>query len=152
MWLSGAAHNVAHIPDATSWRRSMTILIVDDDADIRRMLTTFLAFKGYRTLSAGNGQEALHQLQLADTPPLLILLDQMMPVMDGAAFRQVQQRDPQLASIPVVVLSAVDTRQTGPAPADAFLPKPIDLDSLLGLVRRYCCQKQLAMERMTSAR
>ena len=123
----------------------MTILIIDDDADIRRMLTTFLAFKGYQTLSAGNGQEALAQLQCVDTPPRLILLDQMMPVMDGTAFRQVQQRDPLLAAIPVVLLSAVDAVQTRTTPADAFLPKPIDLESLLGLVTRFCCQTPLAV-------
>src|SRR5215216_6115839 len=115
-----------HTPDATNWRWSMTILIVDDDADIRRLLATFLTFKGYHTLSAANGQEALMQLQLLDALPLLILLDQMMPVMDGATFRQVQQQDPQLAAIPVVLLSAVDTFQARPVPADAFLPKPID--------------------------
>ena len=126
----------------------MTILIVDDDADIRHLLTTFLTFKGYRTLSATNGHEALTLLQLVDAPPLLILLDQMMPVMDGAAFRQVQRQDPQLATIPVVLLSAVDTFQVRPVLADAFLPKPIDLDGLLTLVTRFCCQsQQLAVAR-----
>jgi CheY-like chemotaxis protein len=121
----------------------MTILIVDDDADIRHLLAIFLTFKGYHTLSAANGQEALIQLQFLDAPPLLILLDQMMPVMDGAAFRQVQQQDPQLATIPVVLLSAVDTLEARPLPADAFLPKPINLDSLLALVAQFYCQRQL---------
>lgn len=122
----------------------MTILIVDDDADIRNLLTAFLTFKGYHTLSAANGHEALIQLQLVDPPPLLILLDQMMPVMDGAAFRQVQQQNPQLAGIPVVLLSAVDNLQARLVPADAFLPKPIDLDSLLALVAQHCYPKELA--------
>ena len=79
----------------------MTILIVDDDADIRQLLTTFLTFKGYSTVSAANGREALTQLQHPHTVPHLILLDQTMPVMDGAAFRQAQQQDVQLATIPV---------------------------------------------------
>jgi CheY-like chemotaxis protein len=66
----------------------------------------------------------------------------MMPEMDGAAFRQVQQQDPQLATIPVVVMSAAENLQTQ-APsltADAYVPKPIDFDALLGLVEQYCPQ------------
>jgi CheY-like chemotaxis protein len=122
----------------------MTILIVDDDADIRQLLTTFLTFKGYSTLSAANGREALTQLQHPHTFPHLILLDQMMPVMDGATFRQAQQQDVQLATIPVVVMSAVEGLQiqTAPLRAEGYLPKPIDFDALLTLVEQYCAQSQ----------
>jgi len=122
----------------------MTILIVDDDADIRQLLTTFLTFKGYHTASAANGIEALTQLQHRHAPPYLILLDQMMPVMDGAAFRHAQQQDPQLATIPVVVMSAVENLQahTPLLPADAYLPKPIDFDALLILVEQYGSQSR----------
>jgi CheY-like chemotaxis protein len=122
----------------------MTILIVDDDADIRQLLTTFLTFKGYSTLSAANGREALTQLQHPRTVPHLILLDQMMPVMDGTAFRQAQQQDVQLATIPVVVMSAVEGLQiqTAPLRAEGYLPKPIDFDALLTLVEQYCAQSQ----------
>jgi CheY-like chemotaxis protein len=123
----------------------MTILIVDDDADIRHLLATFLTFKGYATLSAANGHEALLQLQLLHVPPSLIVLDHMMPVMDGIAFRQVQCQDPRLAMIPVVVLSAVDTFQPPQMPAEAYLRKPIDFDALLPLVEQYCAQSHEAL-------
>ena len=117
----------------------MTILIVDDDADIRRLLTTFLTFKGYSTLSAANGQEALTHLQQPQVFPQLILLDQMMPVMDGVAFQHAQRQDPQLATIPVVVMSAVENLQAQTRPlAEGYLPKPIDFEALLNLVEEYC--------------
>ena len=122
----------------------MTILIVDDDADIRHLLTTFLTFKGYATLSAANGREALMHLQLFQTRPFLILLDYMMPVMDGAAFRNAQRQDQRLAMIPVVVLSAVDTLEPPRVLADAYLAKPIDFDALLPLIEQYCAQSQIA--------
>jgi CheY-like chemotaxis protein len=120
----------------------MTILIVDDDPDIRRLLTTFLTFKGYHPVSVANGREALTHLQCSYPGPHLILLDQMMPVMDGATFRHAQQQDPQLATIPVVVMSAVENLQAQRRrlSAEGYLPKPIDFDTLLTLVEQYCCQ------------
>ena len=116
----------------------MTILIVDDAADIRQLLTTFLTFMGYQTVSAANGMEALTHLQHQHPSPHLILLDQMMPVMDGAAFRRAQQQDPQLATIPVVVMSAVERLDDPAAPLRAvgYLPKPIDVAALLTRVEQ----------------
>ena len=116
----------------------MTILIVDDDADIRQLLTVFLTYNGYRSVSVANGLEALTYLQHSQPHPQLILLDQMMPVMDGVAFRHAQQRDPQLATLPVVVMSAVENLQPQPLPTAAYLPKPIDFAALLTLVEQYC--------------
>jgi CheY-like chemotaxis protein len=120
----------------------MSILIVDDDPDIRHLLTTLLTFKGYQTLSAASGIEALTHLQHTHPTPHLILLDQIMPDMDGVAFRCAQQQDPQLATIPVVVISAVENLQTQSAPAAAYLPKPIDFAALLTLVEQHCYQKR----------
>jgi CheY-like chemotaxis protein len=116
----------------------MSILIVDDDAGIRQLVTLFLEHKGYQAASVANGQEALSHLR--HSQPELILLDLMMPVMDGAEFRQAQQQDPQLSSIPVVVMSAAENieAQAPQLTADSYLPKPIDFDALSALVEQHC--------------
>lgn len=122
----------------------MTILIVDDDAGIRQLLLLFLEHKGYTAKSASNGLDALNQLQPDQPLPRLILLDLMMPVMDGATFRQAQQADPRIAAIPVVVLSAAENieAQAPLLTADAYVPKPIEFDSLLQIVEQYCQQSR----------
>jgi CheY-like chemotaxis protein len=118
----------------------MTILIVDDDAGIRQLLLLFLEHKGYTAKSVANGLEALNQLQSDQPLPNLILLDLMMPIMDGAAFRQAQQSDPRIAAIPVVVLSAAENidAQAPLLTANAYVPKPIEFDSLLQIVEQFC--------------
>ena len=118
----------------------MTILIVDDDSGIRQLLLLFLEHKGYTAKTVANGREALNQLQTDEPLPMLILLDLMMPIMDGAAFRQAQQADPRIAAIPVVVLSAAENMEAQ-APlltANAYVPKPIEFDNLLQVVEQYC--------------
>ena len=118
----------------------MSILIVDDAEEIRRLLTLFLEYRGYQAVSVTNGAEALTLLRHSDPLPELILSDWMMPVMDGAAFRQAQQQNPQLAPIPVVVLSAAaDLLADAPAfRPDAYLPKPFDFAKLLSLIEQFC--------------
>ena len=122
----------------------MTILIVDDDAGIRQLLLLFLEHKGYTAKTAANGLEALDLLQPGQPLPQLILLDLMMPVMDGATFRQAQQAEPRIAAIPVVVLSAAENieAQAPMLTADAYVPKPIEFDSLLQIVEHYCQQSR----------
>jgi len=122
----------------------MTILIVDDDAGIRQLLVLFLEHKGYTAKTVANGLEALNQLQAAQPLPLLILLDLMMPVMDGATFRLAQLSDSRIAAIPVVVLSAAENieAQAPLLTADAYVPKPIEFDSLLQIVEQYCQQSR----------
>jgi CheY-like chemotaxis protein len=115
------------------------LLVVEDDPDIREALRLVLETEGYPVTTAGDGAEAMRQLQAA-TPPCLILLDLMMPVMDGWQFRDAQQRDPALAAIPVVVISA-DGRVPQKAAsigAAGYLKKPVDFDTLVDVVRRYC--------------
>src|SRR5678815_5518609 len=85
---------------------SHTVLVVEDDVDIRQALVEILEDQGFETLGARDGADALDILSRATDLPCVILLDLMMPVMDGAAFREAQRNDPRLASIPVVVLSA----------------------------------------------
>jgi CheY-like chemotaxis protein len=116
------------------------ILLVEDDTSIRESVADVLAGEGFEVACAANGQEALRRLADGTAHPGVILLDLMMPVMDGWAFRAAQRSDPRYADIPVVVLSA-DAGSEGSlghlAPA-AFLPKPFELDRLLDLVGRYC--------------
>ena len=113
------------------------VLIVEDDDDLREMMAQLLSLEGFTTATVANGREALSYLQAAE-PPQVILLDLMMPVMDGWEFRRQQQADPSLAPVPVIVLSALDPSRTADLEANAFLKKPLDFDRLLALVRGYC--------------
>ena len=119
---------------------SATVLVVDDDPVVCEMLTMMLEIGGYRAHSATNGREAINQLRQAGQAPCLILLDLMMPVMNGWDFKASQQQDPRLATIPVVVISADRSIEHKAASihADGYLPKPIDLDNLLDTVGQYC--------------
>ena len=111
------------------------ILIVDDDLDLRETLMLVLEDAGYRTVLAANGREALEVLR-AGPPPDLILLDLMMPVMDGWEFRNEQLRDGMMAAIPVVLFSASGNVRDKAAELKlaAYLEKPIDLHTLLTMI------------------
>jgi CheY-like chemotaxis protein len=113
------------------------VLIVEDDEDLREMMAQLLTLEGFHTATVANGREALEYLH-GESRPDVILLDLMMPVMDGWEFRRQQQADPVLAPVPVIVLSALDQARGSSLKADAFLKKPLDFDRLLSLVREYC--------------
>ena len=113
------------------------VLIVEDDADLREMMAQLLALEGFQTAAVANGREALDYLHGTNAPDL-ILLDLMMPVMDGWEFCRHQQADPSLSQVPVIVLSAVDQSRVADVNAAAFLKKPLDFDRLIRLVRTYC--------------
>jgi CheY-like chemotaxis protein len=116
------------------------ILIVEDDLDVSRLLAEILEAEGYRTATAANGCEALNHLRKNSHYPDLILLDMMMPVMDGWKFREEQQKLPALASIPVLTVTA-DGDARGKAAsiqAAGYLSKPLQIDSLLDEVERIC--------------
>jgi CheY-like chemotaxis protein len=112
-----------------------TVLVVDDDADCRTMLEQTLTFEGFGVVSACNGSEALAVAR--QQRPSVILLDLMMPVMDGYQFRIQQQLDPSLADIPVVCISGTHnaSRAARNMAAAACFTKPIELDALIALVR-----------------
>ncbi len=116
------------------------VLVVDDDVEIRESVMEILEEHGYEPVGAENGLEALDKLRSPGPTPCLILLDLMMPRMDGKAFRELQLQSPELASIPVVVISAFkDVAQTLQEMKVAdLLSKPFKLQDLLGLAKRYC--------------
>jgi two-component system, chemotaxis family, chemotaxis protein CheY len=112
-----------------------SVLLVEDDPDACVFVSAVLEAEGFEVSCARNGREALEHLSSSKLPDV-ILLDLMMPVMDGWAFRAEQKRHPELAHIPVVVLSAVPNvrAQAHSLEADAYLQKPIDMDDLLRVV------------------
>src|SRR5215471_17553696 len=119
---------------------SKLILIVEDDLDVSRLLAEILEAEGYRTAIAANGREALDQLRKNSHYPDLILLDMMMPVMDGWKFREEQRKLPALASIPVLTVTA-DGDARGKAAsiqAAGYVSKPLQIDGLLDEVERIC--------------
>jgi CheY-like chemotaxis protein len=118
-------------------RRS--ILLIEDDEATREVVALLLSSEGCQVTTAANGRLALEQLRNGFRPQLIIL-DLMMPVMDGWEFRAQQRRDPALADIPVLVLSASGNVRYKAALLGAIecLDKPIDPAVLLDTVRRLC--------------
>ena len=115
------------------------ILIADDDADLRESLRLLLELHGHSVSEARNGREALHELD-STALPCVIVLDLMMPVMDGWQFRKAQLQNPALASIPVLVISAVPSHMQRPAELGVrrVFAKPFDYDELLTEVELLC--------------
>ena len=113
------------------------ILVVDDDDDIRESLSGLLEDEGHKVVSVTNGQEALDTIR-SEGPPCVILLDLMMPVMDGAEFRKLQLADAQLANIPVVLITAAGQAMAKSVSSNRVLPKPLKADALFEAVDTYC--------------
>jgi CheY-like chemotaxis protein len=112
------------------------ILVVDDDADCRESLQLVLEDAGYAVAIAGDGREALQALE-SGPRPAAILLDLMMPVMDGKEFLAEIKRRPAFAAIPVIIVSAWGRKAEGVEAAQGFLEKPVDLGPMLGLIQRH---------------
>jgi len=115
------------------------VLVVEDNGNARESLLMLLEAQGFEAEGAENGREALRVLR-EGYDACLILLDLMMPIMDGWTFRVEQRHDPQLADIPVAVLTATvnpgqEAQRLG---AVAAFQKPLDIDRLLELVAQYC--------------
>ena len=114
-----------------------TVFIIEDDVDTREMLAKFLELEGYTVELASNGRQALYRL--ADgAEASVILLDLMMPVMDGWEFRRRQVADGRLKNIPTIVVSAAGRDRMAQVAADAYLSKPVDMDELLTRVSQFC--------------
>jgi len=114
-----------------------TILIVEDDPDSREMFIELLRGGGYFVFAAANGKDAMKFL-VGNSLPDAILLDMFMPEMDGWQFRRVQETDPRLAAVPVIVVSAVGAAQNSAVQAGAvgFFQKPVATDELLNAIAR----------------
>jgi len=118
-----------------------TLLLVDDDVDIRETCADILHDAGYRVIEASNGKEALAVLEArTEHPPRIILLDLLMPVMDGFAFLAARENDSGLRKIPVVVMTAISEMNRSKIHHDLtrFLAKPFDMRDLLEVAEQYC--------------
>lgn len=111
------------------------VLIVEDDAHIRATLLMLLESEGYDVAEAADGQQALDWLRAGGKPDL-ILLDLMMPVLDGWQFLARRAELPQAPASPVLVLSGADIKLV-PVGADGMLKKPVSVDALLGTLEDY---------------
>jgi CheY-like chemotaxis protein len=129
----------------TVHERCAGVMVVDDDDGIRSALAQALEEEGYLVTTAVHGAEALEYLRAAGRKPCIILLDIMMPVLDGRGFLELKRADPALADIPVVVVTADGRVVRDPMTLDAqaVLVKPISLDVLLETVAQYCSRAPL---------
>jgi CheY-like chemotaxis protein len=119
---------------------TQSLLLIDDDVEVRMVLRDFLTREGFAVHTARDGQHALQVLGKID-PPDLILLDYKMPIMDGKQFLSVLRRTPTLQTIPVVILSAATREWSGAhLEVEEVLTKPIDLEVLLSTVSRICAE------------
>lgn len=116
--------------------KECSVLVVEDEKSIRESLQLILEYEGYRVQGAGNGREALDLLPKIQKP-CLILMDLMMPVMNGWELAQVLATDGVFGAIPLIVVSAFSEKAQG-IQYKEVLKKPIDLELLLSIVRRYC--------------
>ena len=123
-------------------RTCQHILVIEDEADIRLALKEALEWQGYRVVTASNGREALDLLSRI-LLPCLILLDLMMPVMNGWEFSETLRTDKKFASIPIIVVTAY-TGRVGEIGAQETIRKPIDLNILFRLVTKYCGEQARA--------
>ena len=114
-----------------------SVLVVDDDPNLVRLMSKFLKLEGFAPVPAANGKEALAYLR-AGGDASVILLDLRMPVMDGWTFRNEQRRDPGLANIPIVILSGMDSDGIHGMEAAATFHKPVSFPDVVRVVRRLC--------------
>lgn len=115
-----------------------TILVIEDDAEVRDELCELIESAGFEVLAAANGQDGLSALR-KHPHTRAVVLDLVMPVMNGATFRGEQLRDPAIAAIPTILLTGRnDVAPMGAAlEACAWLPKPFAPDALLAILARY---------------
>jgi CheY-like chemotaxis protein len=126
-----------------------TILVVEDDLDIREVMRMVLEASGYQVLEAGDGAEALRVAHAHR--PCVIVLDLMMPGMDGFQFRESQLQDPAIASIPVLIASGGGAvpEKASELGAAGYLVKPMDVRGLLALLEDLCRAGDEARERVS---
>lgn len=116
-----------------------SVLIVEDDRDIRETIAELIAEFGYRALTAEHGQQALEVLRTTAEPPCVILLDLSMPIMDGYKFRTAQLADPAIASVPVIIMTADNRVEDKRVRLNCrhAIQKPMSADALRDLLLLY---------------
>lgn len=112
------------------------ILVVEDNIDIQENLKATLENEGFSVFTADNGREAIEQLSKIPTP-CVILLDLMMPVMNGWEFVEEINKDIMLSTIPIVVVTAIGDAKKSPKNA-GYIAKPINLNALMGAISKHC--------------
>jgi CheY-like chemotaxis protein len=120
--------------------RTGEIMIVEDDGGLREALTEVLEGEGYTVRGLANGREAITDLRARPSVPSLIIVDLLMPLMNGHEFCTALLLDPELAGIPVVLMSA-DAHlgeRAGDVEAAAYLKKPLDVQKLLATIQEHC--------------
>jgi CheY-like chemotaxis protein len=125
-----------NLASGTGQNISINILLIEDESDIRTILKDALEWEGYRVYTASNGKEGMEILPGMPAPSL-ILLDLMMPVMNGWEFADALQTDRAYRNVPIVALSAFSDPEKE-IRVEGFIKKPVDLDLLLALVREHC--------------
>ena len=113
------------------------ILVIDDDPAICQSLKDVLEINGYHVTTARDGQEGVELLKKGQVMPCLILLDLMMPGMNGWGFLDFQRNDPRFATVPVIVCSAYENSARSIS-KNPILTKPVKLSSLMGAVKAFC--------------
>jgi CheY-like chemotaxis protein len=113
------------------------ILVVEDDKSLRESLCEALELEGYIAVSVENGQAALKHLT-GGARPCMILLDLMMPVMDGWTFREEMLKDDSLAAIPVIVMTAATPARAAAIASEAILYKPLHMGKVVHVVQQHC--------------
>lgn len=113
------------------------VLVVEDDAAVRQSIQDVLEIYGYKVFTASNGSEAIESLLSMPSLPCVILLDLMMPGMNGWGFLDFQKANPHYAGVPVVICSAYEGSAKS-INSQQVLIKPVQLDSLVGAVKAFC--------------
>ena len=118
------------------------VMIIEDNDDLRQSLEEYLELKGYQVIGATDGRQGLEFLSSSAHPPALILLDLMMPGMDGWEFRGVMLQDPKLRDVPTVLISAVAAldEEAAMLRASGYLRKPFQPNDVLDVVREHAGQ------------
>jgi CheY-like chemotaxis protein len=123
--------------------RPPSILLVEDDSDVREILAETLKDEGFAVATAVNGLEALKVLRSSPIRPSVILLDLMMPVLDGYGFLEERRKDPLIAAIPVAIVTAGQGVDRARAGEDTMvIPKPIDVPRLVGVINELISRSE----------
>ena len=130
------------MPGAVPTTHRCTVLVVEDDPDLRELLCIALAADGYAVATVDNGREAMHYLR-SHADVCIILLDLRLPIMDGTQFRNAQLRDRALAWIPLVVMSGSEdaARHARELGARRLVRKPLDIDEVKTALRFIGCRQ-----------